>query len=138
MMADINERPIVFPLSNPATSAECDFATAMKYTDNRVLFASGTAFPSYRIPDTETIRYPNQGNNMYIFPGLGLGSLVAKACRVTDNMISGAAMTLADSMTDEEISQGLLYPRLQRIREVSARIAAVVAVQAVLDGVADE
>ncbi|KAG1443076.1 hypothetical protein G6F57_018217 [Rhizopus arrhizus] len=80
-LAELNEQPIVFPLSNPATQAECTFAEAMEATENRVIFASGTAFPSYTIPSTGQVCIPGQGNNMYIFPGLGLGSVLAQPKR---------------------------------------------------------
>ncbi|KAL1915676.1 uncharacterized protein VTP21DRAFT_6435 [Calcarisporiella thermophila] len=135
-MGEINERPIVFPLSNPLDNAECTFEDAMRYTDNRVVFASGTAFPVYRIPGTQEERVPGQGNNMYIFPGLGFGSLLAKPAHVTDEMVYTAADALAHSLTEEEHSKGWLYPSLKRIREVSAEVAAAVCVEAVRSGLA--
>lgn len=89
-MAANNKLPIVFPLSNPMTNAECTFQQAMEYTDYKVLFASGTAFPPVTLPSGE-LKYAGQGNNMYIFPGLGLGAIVAKAARVSDSMVYEAA-----------------------------------------------
>ncbi|RKP07964.1 hypothetical protein THASP1DRAFT_30219 [Thamnocephalis sphaerospora] len=123
-MAELNRNPIIFPLSNPAVNAECDFATAMEHSEYRVIFASGTAFPPYTVPETGELRVPGQGNNMYIFPGLGLGAVLAQPSRITDSMIYESARALAGALTDEERGQGDLYPRIQRIRAVSAQVAA--------------
>ncbi|KAI8872832.1 malic enzyme [Ramicandelaber brevisporus] len=142
-MAALNDRPIVFPLSNPATAAECNFEDAMKYTNNKVIFASGTGFPPVTIPAhkaddgkdvPERVVVPGQGNNMYQFPGIGLGVVLANTAVVTDNMIYTASASLANSLTKDEIANGLLYPRIERIREVSAQVAAAVAQQAVREG----
>ncbi|KAJ9073575.1 hypothetical protein DSO57_1014762 [Entomophthora muscae] len=133
-MAEINNRPIVFPLSNPATNAECTFEQAMKATNNKVIFASGTAFPDYKDEASGVVFHPGQGNNMYIFPGLGFGALLCKSGKVTDKMIYAAAASLADALTPEEIEQNLLYPDLDRIRPVSARVAAATILQAHKEG----
>ncbi|CEP14010.1 hypothetical protein [Parasitella parasitica] len=125
-MASLNEQPIVFPLSNPATQAECTFEQAMEATASKVIFASGTAFPAYTIKSTGEVKYPGQGNNMYIFPGLGLGAVLAKPKHISDRMIYEASKALADSLTKEEIDKGWLYPSLKRIRSVSATVAAAV------------
>lgn len=77
-MSEINDEPIIFPLSNPSTKAECTFEEAMQGTKNKVVFASGTAFPAYNIPNSNEVRTPGQGNNMYMFPGLGLGAILAR------------------------------------------------------------
>lgn len=73
-LAELNKQPIVLPLSNPSTQAECTFEEAMEATNEKVIFASGTAFPSYTSKVTGEVKHPGQGNNMYIFPGLGLGN----------------------------------------------------------------
>ncbi|KAG1055326.1 hypothetical protein G6F43_002724 [Rhizopus delemar] len=130
-MSQLNQQPIIFPLSNPATQAECTFEQAMIETENRVIFASGTAFPAYTIPSTNQVKYPGQGNNMYIFPGLGLGAILSRPNHITDRMIYATAKALADSLTTEEINQGWLYPSLKRIRDVSATIAIAVYKEAV-------
>lgn len=135
-MSEINDQPIVFPLSNPSTKAECNFEDAMKATNNKVVFASGTAFPPYFVPETNEVRYPGQGNNMYMFPGLGLGSVLARPESITNRIILRASMALADSLTQEERDKGLLYPELSRIREVSATVASAVVDQAVRDEIA--
>lgn len=130
-MAELNQQPIVFPLSNPATQAECTFEQAMKATNNTVIFASGTAFPPFKIESTGEMRYPGQGNNMYIFPGLGLGAVLAKPKHISDQMIYAASKALADSLSTEEINQGWLYPSLKRIRQVSGIVATAVIQEAI-------
>lgn len=134
-LAEINKNPIVFPLSNPATQAECTFEQAMEATNNRVIFASGTAFPSFTEPETGKVHVPGQGNNMYIFPGLGLGAILARPKSISDRMIYKASKALADSLTSEEIANGWLYPSLKRIREVSAIVATAVCEEALAEGV---
>jgi malic enzyme len=129
-VAELNEQPIVFPLSNPATQAECTYEEAMQSTNNKVIFASGTAFPSYTIPGTDEVKYPGQGNNMYIFPGLGLGAVLARPKHLSDRMIYETAKALANSLTDEETEKGWLYPSLKRIRQVSAIVATAVCEEA--------
>ncbi|KAI7870348.1 hypothetical protein BDF14DRAFT_1773312 [Spinellus fusiger] len=135
-LAELNKQPIVFPLSNPSTKAECTFEQAMEATNNTVIFASGTAFPAYTVPTTGEIRIPGQGNNMYIFPGLGLGAILARPKCISDGMIYSSAKALADSLTTEERNQGWLYPSLQRIRAVSAEVAAAVCKEALNAGLA--
>ncbi|KAJ1642273.1 hypothetical protein LPJ64_005870 [Coemansia asiatica] len=139
-MNEINRdsRPIIFPLSNPETKAECSFEEAMRCTDNRVLFASGTAFPEYTIPETGEERVPGQGNNMYVFPAIGLGAVLCKPQWITDTMIYAVAKALANSRNSEEIERNELYPRIERIREVSASLAAAFIRQAVREGLAQD
>ncbi|KAJ5933519.1 NADP-dependent malic enzyme [Penicillium verhagenii] len=121
-MADWNTTPIIFPLSNPSSKSECDFETAVANTDGRCLFASGSPFPTSTFTnaagETRTY-YPGQGNNMYVFPGMGLGSILSKAVRVTDGMIYASGEALSKALTAEELERGLLYPDITRIREVS-------------------
>lgn len=136
-MATNNALPIIFPLSNPMTNAECTFEQAIRYTDNRVLFASGTAFPPFELPDGQ-LKYAGQGNNMYIFPGLGLGAILAKAAHVSDSMVYEAAKGLSASLLPEEIQRADLYPSLKRIREVSAQVAVAVCKQAIQENLARE
>ncbi|CAG8490250.1 9398_t:CDS:2 [Acaulospora morrowiae] len=135
-MGELNKNPIIFPLSNPMVNAECTYEDAMRLTNNRVIFASGTAFPHYVEPDSGRIRYPGQGNNMYIFPGLGLGAILARPAIITDRQIYASSSALATALTEEEVSQDLMYPVVQRIRHVSAEVAAAVIVEAVDEGLA--
>lgn len=121
-MADWNTAPIIFPLSNPSSKSECDFETAITHTDGRALFASGSPFQPFSFTnsagETRTY-YPGQGNNMYVFPGIGLGTILSKAVKITDSMIYASGAALSQALTAEEIERGLLYPDLTRIRQVS-------------------
>ncbi|KAJ1848496.1 hypothetical protein LPJ70_001004 [Coemansia sp. RSA 2708] len=127
-------RPIIFPLSNPDNKAECTFEEAMQCTNNRVLFASGTAFPEYTVPETGEVRVPAQGNNMYVFPAIGLGAVLCKPSHITDTMIYAVSKALANSLNEQERARGELYPRIERIRDVAARLTAAFITQAVREG----
>jgi malate dehydrogenase (oxaloacetate-decarboxylating)(NADP+) len=124
-MARINERPIVFALSNPTSKSECTAEQAYAWSDGRALFACGSPFDAVTLAKRTYV--PRQGNNSYIFPGVGLGVVASGARRVTDEMFLAAARTLARQTTKTDLGQGSLYPPLARIRDVSAQIAAAVA-----------
>lgn len=131
-------RPILFPLSNPLTKAECTFEQAVNWTEGSVIFASGSPFASYTVKNGEgstTTFHPNQGNNVYVFPGIGLGAILAKATRCTDEMIYTSAAALAGSLNADEIHSGLIYPRIERVREASIIVAREVMKAARRDGV---
>ncbi|OAA60487.1 malic enzyme [Niveomyces insectorum RCEF 264] len=135
----LNRRPILFPLSNPLTKAECTFEQAVNWTDGTVIFASGSPFAPYTVKSqggtTDVTYYPNQGNNVYVFPGLGLGAILAKVSRVTDDMVYTAADALAHTLNADEIHKGLIYPRIERVREASLVVAREVMKAARRDGV---
>jgi malate dehydrogenase (oxaloacetate-decarboxylating)(NADP+) len=134
VMAEINDRPIVFALSNPTSKAECSAEEAYRHTGGRALFACGSPYNPVTFGSKTFV--PRQGNNSYIFPGVGLGAIASGSRLVTDEMFMAAAHTLAYLVNQEDIQQGSLYPALPRIREVSAHIAAAVAEVAYKRGLA--
>jgi malate dehydrogenase (oxaloacetate-decarboxylating)(NADP+) len=133
-MAGYNELPIVFALSNPTSKAECTAEEAYTWSKGRAIYASGSPFPPC-VLDGRT-HVPGQGNNSYIFPGVGLGVVACRATRVTDRMFAEAARTLASMVLPSDLEVGRVYPSLSRIKEVSARIGAAVAEVAFKDGLA--
>jgi malate dehydrogenase (oxaloacetate-decarboxylating)(NADP+) len=136
VMADGNERPIVFALSNPTSKSECTAEQAYQGTDGRALFASGSPFLPLQFQGKTMV--PRQGNNSYIFPGVGLGAIACGATRITDEMFLAAADTLASLVTPADLDQGSLFPPLSNTREVSARIAVAVAEVAFERGLASK
>ena len=132
-MAAHVRRPIVFPLSNPTTCAECTAEQAYTWSDGRAVVASGSPFePVLYKGHTLT---PSQTNNMYIFPGLGLGATAVGARKITDRMLFAAAKALSELVTEEQLAAGRILPPVADIRKVAARVAAAVAASGIADGI---
>ena len=128
------EKPIIFPLSNPTTKAECTAEQAFEWTKGKCIFASGSPFDPVVI-DGKTY-YTSQCNNMYVFPGLGLGASICGAKKVTDKMLYVAAEALAKIVSEEEHAKGKVFPSLEQIRQVSHRLAVAVIKEAVKENLA--
>jgi len=127
-MARVNRRPIIFPYSNPTSHSECSAEEAYRWSEGRAIFASGSAFPPVRLNGKSFL--PGQGNNVYIFPAIGLAVYATRATRVTDEMFIAAARALAAQVTAAELDAGLIYPPQSTIlnTELSAaeRVAEVI------------
>ena len=120
-MARINPRPIIFALSNPTDHAECTAEEAYRWSEGRALYAAGVPFPPVRGGNKTLV--PGQGNNLYVFPAVGLSIVATKARRVTDEMFVVAARAVADQVTQAELDSGLLYPPQSNILETEVAVA---------------
>ncbi|MBN2564206.1 MAG: NAD-dependent malic enzyme [Candidatus Eisenbacteria bacterium] len=133
-MASLNDRPIVFALSNPTAKAECTPEDAYKHTAGRAVYASGSPFKPLEVGGKKFV--PGQANNAYVFPGIGLGVVAVEATRVTDEMFYASAKALADMVSDKDLAMGRVFPGLAQIREISLNIAVAVAEVAYEQGLA--
>ncbi|WP_457631696.1 NAD-dependent malic enzyme [Oceanithermus sp.] len=133
-MCENTERPVIFPLSNPTSSSEALPEDIIRWTDGKAIIATGSPF--------EPVEYKGrtyeigQGNNAFIFPGLGFGAILAHAREITDGMVLAASYALADYVSDDHIARGMVYPYVREMSQASVRVAARVIRQAVDDGVA--
>ena len=133
-MTAMNERPIVFALSNPTSQSECTAKQVYEWSNGRAIFASGSPFEPVVFEGHTLV--PGQGNNAYVFPGIGLGVMAARATRVTDDMFLAAAQSLASQVEDSSLKMGRVYPPLSDIQNVSLKIAVEVFRTAVAAGLA--
>lgn len=127
------ESPLVFPLSNPTDKAEITAEKAYEFSNGECVFASGSPFKPVTLKGTTY--EPGQANNVFIFPGVGFGAVMAKARSVSDAMFVAASQALADCVSEEQLEAKRLYPEISDLREVSAKVAAAVAKAAFEDGV---
>ncbi len=133
----LDQRPVVFALSNPTDKSECTAEQAYDFTNGNVIFASGSPFPAV-IRDGKEVMLSAQSNNIFIYPGVGLGVTAVKATTITEEMFYAASKALAETVPEEDLLQGRLFPPLKNIREISHRVAVAVAEQAIAQGVAQE
>ena len=133
-MAQINDRPAIFALSNPTSRAECTAEQAYEWSDGRAIFTSGSPFDA--VERNGKTHQPGQGNNAYVFPGIGLGAIACQAKNIDDKMFLAAAEALAFQVSQESLDAGTLYPPLSEIRDVSLSIAVAVAKKAYETGMA--
>jgi malate dehydrogenase (oxaloacetate-decarboxylating)(NADP+) len=124
-MARINQRPIIFPYSNPTSRSECTAEEAYRWSGGRAVFASGSPFPPVEYEGKTLV--PGQGNNVYVFPAMGMAVLATKARRVTEQMFIIAAKGVAEQVTQANLDVGLIYPPTSNIFQASLLTAARIA-----------
>jgi malic enzyme len=132
LMAKTNRRPVIFPLSNPTSKSECTPEDAIRWSDGRAIVATGSPFPPVTY-NGNRFRI-GQGNNAFVFPGIGLGVWLAGATQVTDGMFLEAARALSTQLTESDLEESSVYPQLTRIRDCSLSVACAVIRRAVSEG----
>ena len=135
-MAEVTDQPVILPMSTPTSISEAKPARVLRWTNGRALVATGSPFDDVDTPSgTQRI---GQANNVFIFPGLGLGTIVAGATTVTDGMIGAASKALADCLSDDEIAGRCLMPEVNRLWDICGKVAFAAAERAMRDNVAPE
>jgi malate dehydrogenase (oxaloacetate-decarboxylating) len=135
-MAGNTDRPVVFPLSNPTAHVEALPEDILEWTEGRAIVAAGSPFPPVELHGRTALI--GQGNNAFIFPGLGHGAILARVREVTDGMVLAGAYALADYVAERHLAAGRVYPDVEELQEVSVKVAAAVIRQAMADGVAQQ
>jgi len=128
------DRPLIFPLSNPTSKAEITAENAIKWSKGKAIFAAGSPFPEVEYNGQKYV--PGQANNVFIFPGVGFGTVMVKSTKVTDEMLLASSKALAKCVTDAELAKGQIYPAIKDLRKICVKIAAGVAECAYQQGVA--
>ncbi|KOM58551.1 hypothetical protein LR48_Vigan11g158500 [Vigna angularis] len=129
-------RPAIFAMSNPTKNAECTAEEAFSVLGDNIIFASGSPFSNVDLGNGH-IGHCNQGNNMYLFPGIGLGTLLSGASIISDGMLQAAAERLATYMSEEEVLKGIIFPSTSRIRDITEKVAAAVIKEALEEDLAE-
>jgi malate dehydrogenase (oxaloacetate-decarboxylating)(NADP+) len=124
-MAEVNERPIIFPYSNPTSRSECTADEAYRWSKGNAVFASGSPYPPVEIEGKVFV--PGQGNNVYIFPALGMAVYATEATRVTQEMFIVAARAVAEQVGEDNLEKGLIYPPQSQIFSASLHVSAKIA-----------
>lgn len=124
-MCEVNARPMIFALSNPTSKAECTAKQAYTWSEGKCLFACGSPFAPVAVGNRTFV--PRQGNNSYVFPGIGFGCIFVRAKTIPNQIFLTAAKTLANLVSESDLANGSLYPPLSQVRELSAHIAVAVA-----------
>ena len=132
-MAEHTKQPVIMPMSNPTSISEAVPEDLFNWTDGKALVATGSPFDPVEI--NGSLRRVGQANNVFVFPGIGLGTIAAGASTITRTMISAAATSLADCLSQSDIDEQCLKPEISRLWEVCGAVARAVAHQAIEDGV---
>jgi len=135
-MCQNTTRPLIFPLSNPTSISEALPVELIQWSEGRAIVATGSPFPDV---DHGGQRFPvGQGNNAFIFPGLGFGAILSESRTITDCMVLDSAYALAEYTAANHLEGGHVYPPIKELQEVSIRVASRVIKCAINEGVADK
>jgi malic enzyme len=124
-LAQNTDVPVVLPLSNPTSKSECTAEEAFRFTGGKCICATGSPFPPVSVGGKK--RFAAQCNNLFVFPGIGLGALVSGTPVISDQMFMDASRAISDMMTPQDLAQGKVLPAITDVRSVSANVALAVA-----------